>query len=150
LTAADRAAPPASGLRDHLADLLSPLGKIESKRVFGLQGLKAGGTLLGFIIDERLYLRTDEESRKAYLAEGAVPFAFDKRGEQIVTSYYSVPDRLYDDPETLLEWARRARAAADEAPSAKKRRQKDDRKSHGPRVGRIGAYQRRTRSSGRR
>jgi len=113
------------GFRDYLFDVLAPLGKVEAKRFFGLDGIKAGGALLGFVIDERIYFRTDEGSVAAYREENAQPFSFKKRnGETIVTSYYTVPDRLYDDPEEFVRWARRAREAALKAPSAIKRREK--------------------------
>lgn len=120
----DASNPPSSGFQDYLADTLAPLGRIESKRVFGLHGVKAGGVLLGFVIDEQLYLRTDESTRASYVAEGRRPFTFTKQtGELIETSYYPIPDSLYDDHDALLEWARRAQEAAREAPSARKRRE---------------------------
>ena len=115
---------PSNGFQDYLADTLAPLGRIESKRVFGLHGIKAGGVLLGFVIDEQLYLRTDESTRASYVAEGRRPFTFTKQtGEFIATSYYPLPDNVYDDHDALLEWARRAQEAAREAPSARKRRE---------------------------
>jgi DNA transformation protein len=116
------------GFRDYLFDVLAPLGKLETKRFFGLDGIKADGAMLGFVLDEKIYLRTDEKSRGAYTDEGSKPFTFDKSGELIVTSYYTIPDRLYDEPEELVRWARRARAAALKAPSAMKRREKNARK----------------------
>lgn len=120
-----------SGLRDYLLDVLAPLGKIEFKRVFGLDGIKADGALLGFVIDERVHLRTDEESVDVYKKEGGKPFTFMKRGgEYIVTSYYAIPDRLMDDPEQLVDWASRAREAALKAPSAVKRRAAQERKAN--------------------
>src|SRR5438270_880944 len=79
--------------------------------------------------DERIYFRTDEESRAAYTGEGGKAFTFDKSGELIVTSYYTIPDRLYDEPDELVRWARRAREAALKAPSAVKRREKNARKA---------------------
>ena len=118
------ASKPSDGFQDYLADTLSPLGRIESKRVFGLHGIKAGGVLLGLVIDEQLYLRTDESTRASYVAEGSRPFTFAKQtGELIETSYYPLPDSVYDDHDTLLEWARRAQEAARESPSARKRRE---------------------------
>jgi DNA transformation protein len=119
-----------AGFQDYLSDVLAPLGRIETKRVFGLHGIKAGGVLLGFIIEERLYFRTDEKSRDAYIEGGGHPYTFTKHtGEYIVTSYYSLPDQVYDDPEELARWARRARVAALEAPSARKRRSASARRS---------------------
>jgi len=35
-----------------------------------------------------------------------------KGDEKVTTKYYALPDRLYDDPEELAEWARGALKAA--------------------------------------
>lgn len=113
------------GFREYLFDLLRPLGKIESRNFFGLDGIKADGSMLGFVLDEKLYLRTDEETRVAYKAEASEPFTFDKNGEVIVTSYYTVPVRLYDEPDELARWAGRALVAARKAPSAIRRAKKN-------------------------
>jgi DNA transformation protein len=118
-----------AGFRDYLFDLLSPLGKIETRPFFGLAGIKVDGAMVGFVREDKIYLRTDMQSRPSYIDEGGKPFTFDQGGETIVTSYYTIPDRLYDEADELLGWVRTARAAALEAPSAKKRREKNERKT---------------------
>lgn len=108
--------------RDFLAELLGPVGKFSTKRVFGLDGIMADGILLGFVIDERIHFRTDTASVAAYRDGGGKPFTFDRaNGEHIVTSYYSLPERLYDEPDELVRWARLAREAALQSPSARAR-----------------------------
>ena len=111
-----------AGYRDYLAELLGPVGKFSTKRVFGLDGIMADGVLLGFVIDERIHFRTDDTTVAAYREAGGKPYTFTKaNGEFIVTSYYSLPERLYDEPEELVRWARSARAAALQAPSLRAR-----------------------------
>ena len=111
-----------AAFKDYLAELLGPIGKFSTKRVFGLDGIMADGVLLGFVIDERIHFRTDEETVDAYRKGGGKPYTFTKRtGEFIVTSYYSLPDHLYDEPDELVRWATRARLAALKSPSAMKR-----------------------------
>jgi DNA transformation protein len=41
-----------------------------------------------------------------FLAEACEPFTFEKGGETIVTGWYALPDRLYDDPDEVAAWAR--------------------------------------------
>jgi DNA transformation protein len=118
-----------ASFRDYLFDLLSPLGKIETRPFFGLAGIKVDGAMVGFVRDEKIYLRTDAQSRASYTDEGGKPFTFEQGGETIVTSYYTIPDRLYDEADELLSWVRTARAAALKAPSAVKRREKNERKA---------------------
>lgn len=117
--------PISTDFKIYLADLFSGFGPIGFKRAFGIDAIMADGVMLGLVIDGRIYLRTDAESRDAYEAEGGKPFAFRKHtGEWIVTSYLSIPDRLLDEPDELMEWARRAHKAALESPTAKKKRAK--------------------------
>jgi DNA transformation protein len=118
-----------AGFREYLFDVLSPLGKVQTRSFFGMDGIKVDGAMVGFVLDDKIYLRTDAQSRNSYTDEGGKPFTFDKNGETIVTSYYTIPDRLYDDADELLTWVRTARAAALEAPSAKKRRERNERKA---------------------
>jgi DNA transformation protein len=119
--------------RAYLSDTFDSLGKLSTRRVFGFDGIFLDGVLLGFVIDGRIHFRTDETNRVDYVRDGSKPYAFTKpAGEHIVTSYYSLPERIYDEPEELLRWAQRAHAAAMESPSAKKRRAARARKTAGP------------------
>ena len=56
--------------------------------------------------------------------EGLAPFSYaTKDGEHKLTSYWRMPDRLYDDPEELARWARaRARARRMRAAAAEERK----------------------------
>ena len=118
-----------AGFREYLFDVLAPLGKIETRSFFGTDGIKVVGSMVGFVLDDKIYLRTDAQSRTSYTDEGGKAFTFEMNGETIVTSYYTIPDRLYDESDELLSWVRVARAAALEAPSAKKRRARNERKA---------------------
>jgi DNA transformation protein len=114
-------------IRDYLCDVLASLGKIEKSRFFGLGGIKVEGQLIGFTDEEKIYFRTDADTRASYVSEGGEPFSFYKGMELIVTGYLTIPDRLLDEPEELIAWAARAREAALNAPTAVKRRQKNAR-----------------------
>ena len=49
----------------------------------------------------------------AFEREGLAPFTYaTKNGTRGVMSYRRMPERLYDDPEELVVWAREALAAA--------------------------------------
>ena len=54
-----------------------------------------------------------QETIPAFQREGLAPFSYaTKNGEHKLTSYWRMPDRLYDDTEELARWARDAQAAA--------------------------------------
>ena len=103
-------------------DLFAPFGKIVVRRMFGGEGLFRDAVMFGLVDDERIFLKTSEETRKAFVAEGCGPFTYQmKKGEGVLTSYYALPDRLYDDPEELAGWARTAFAVALQSPTARKK-----------------------------
>jgi DNA transformation protein and related proteins len=105
-------------------DLFAPFGRITAKRFFGGEGLYAGAVMIGAVFDDIVYFKTDEETRKPFLAEKCKPFTFEKGGKTVVTTWFAIPDRLYDDPDALAEWARAALRVAEAAPSAQKKRKR--------------------------
>ena len=102
-------------------DLFASFGPIEAKRFFGGEGLYAGAVMIGMVFDDVVYLKTGDETRKAFVAENSKPFTFEKGGKTVVTTWFALPDRLYDDPDELAAWARAALAVARAAPAAAKK-----------------------------
>ena len=103
-------------------DLFQSFGSIAVKRMFGGEGIFAGPVMIGLVMDDQIYLRTDEASRSSYLVEKSKPFTFRKGGKTVTTAYYSLPDRLLDEPDELAEWAKAAqRIALAKKPKAKRR-----------------------------
>lgn len=108
-----------------LLDLFEPFGPIRIKRMFGMQGVFVDELMIGFAGEDTLYLKTDETTRPDFEAEGCGPFIYSKRtGEGIAMSYWRVPERLFDDPEELACWARKAHAVAQRSPTAKRKARK--------------------------
>jgi DNA transformation protein len=93
-------------------DLFEQFGTIAVRRLFGGEGIFVKGLIIGLVMDNRIYFKTDEATRPAYLAERCKPFTFKKGEKRVETAYLSVPDRLYDEPEELAAWARKAHAVA--------------------------------------
>ena len=109
-------------------DLFAEFGPIAVKRFFGGEGIYAGAVMIGMVFDEVVYFKTDEETRKAFKAEKRKPFTFEKGGETVVTAWFALPDRLYDDPKELAQWARAALKVAQDAPAARKKRERPARR----------------------
>jgi DNA transformation protein and related proteins len=105
-------------------DLFQAFGPIALKRFFGGEGIYAGEIMIGMVFSDTIYFKTDETTRKAFLAERTKPFTFEKRstGETVVTGWYALPDRLYDEPDELAEWARAALAVASASPTVARKR----------------------------
>jgi len=93
-------------------DLLAGALDVSVRRMFSGSGLYADGAIFGLVIGETLYLKTDEQSRRAFESEGLSPFSFTRQGRRIETSYCRAPDRLLDDADEMQVWALRAVAVA--------------------------------------
>jgi DNA transformation protein len=110
--------------REYLRELFACIGPITFKRAFSGEAMMAGGAMVAYFIRDKLHMRTDAQTRPLYEAEGSEPFSFMKGKDLVVTSYMTLPDRLFDDPEELEAWARRAYDAAQQSPTAVARRKK--------------------------
>jgi len=103
-------------------DLFHEFGPIALKRFFGGEGIYSGDIMIGMIFSDTVYFKTDEETRKPFLAERTKPFTFKKGGETVVTGWFALPDRLYDDPDELAQWARTAYGVAASSPAKAKKK----------------------------
>lgn len=98
---------------EFLREQLAPLGRIALRRMFGKTGVFCDGVMLGMVADNMLYLRVDEQNREAFReAAASPPLNYEKKGSTIDLSFWRAPERLFDEPEELVAWARLALAAA--------------------------------------
>ncbi len=95
--------------------------------MFGGWGLYHRGTFFALILDETLYLKTDDESRSEFEAAGLAPFVFSMKSGAVATSYFQAPDEALESPEVMADWARRAYAAALRAPAKRKEKRRRQR-----------------------
>jgi DNA transformation protein len=100
------------GLVEHCIELLSALGRARSRRMFGGHGLYIDDLFVALIAYDRLFLKSDDDTRSRFEAAGCQPFTFDKQGEPMVTSYWSAPEEAMDSPAAMAPWARLAVEAA--------------------------------------
>lgn len=70
------------------------------------------GMMFGLIVDDTLYLKADGHNLAMFDAEGMPAFVYVRQGKSIALSYRQLPERLYDDPNGLILFARDALAAA--------------------------------------
>ena len=107
----------------HCVELLSPLGAVRARRMFGGHGVYVDDLFVALIASEGLYLKADTITRSAFEAAGCTRFRFDKaRGgtvESIATSYFNAPEEAMESPPLMQPWARLALAAALRARAAK-------------------------------
>ena len=96
-------------LREHLA----PLGHVTLRRMFGKSGVFCDGVMFAMVTENTLYVRVDEYNRATFKeAESFPPLNYAKKGSTIDLAFWRVPERLFDEPDELVVWARAALAAA--------------------------------------
>ena len=112
---------------EFLQDQLRPLGHVTVRRMFGGAGVYCDGLMFGLVSDDTLYFRVDDGNRGAFEAEGLSPFTYEGKGRTVVLPYWRVPERLFDEPEEMIDWARAALAAARRVAAKKKSKLKSGR-----------------------
>ena len=98
---------------EFLSEQLAPIGSIKLRRIFGKTGVFCDGLMLGMVANDALYFRVDDQNRAAFKeAESTAPLNYAKQGAMIDLAFWRAPERLFDEPDELIAWARAALAAA--------------------------------------
>lgn len=120
-----------------LVELFAPFGAVTTKRMFSGHGIYMDGVCFAIAIKPGLFLKADAEALGAFQAEGCQPFVYERKtGSRTVTSYWTMPDRAFDEPEVLVAFCALAeaaarRAAAKKRPKARKAKEKAGASSSG-------------------
>ena len=102
-----------AGFAEFLRDQLAPLGRVTMRRMFGKTGVFCNGVMFGMVTGDTLYFRVDDHNREIFEeARDAPPLNYEKGGRAIDLSFWRAPERLLDEPEELVTWARAALAGA--------------------------------------
>ena len=114
---------------EFLREQLAPLGRVTMRRMFGKTGVFCDGLMFAMVTNDTLYFRVDDHNRLTFKeAEAFPPLNYGKKGHTIDLSFWRAPERLFDEPDELVTWARAALAAARRV-AAKRERTAPRRKS---------------------
>jgi DNA transformation protein len=120
---------------EFLKEQLAPLGRVTMRRMFGKTGVFCDGLMFGMVTDNTLYFRVDDHNRETFKeAASFPPLNYSKKGSTIDLSFWRAPERLFDEPDELVAWARIALAAAGRV-AAKRERAAPAPKSRPPNKG---------------
>ena len=112
---------PESPLVDLCLELLAPLGRPRSRRMFGGHGIYVDELFIALITDDGPYLKADTLAQPAFVAAGCQSFSYQtKAGRQGVMAYWSAPSEALESPALMLPWARLAIDSALRAAAAKR------------------------------
>jgi len=117
---------PDSGFVSHCLELLSPLGRTSSRRMFGGHALYVDGLCMALIMGDMLYLKVDDAHRANFERANCRPFTYTAKDTEVHSlNYYTAPEEAMESPAEMVPWAQRALAAAvsarAKAPSARKK-----------------------------
>jgi DNA transformation protein and related proteins len=103
---------PADEFAAYCLELLSPLGAVRAKKMFGGRGIYVDDLFIALIALEQLYLKVDDATRGHFEAAGCRPFVFETKDKPIQMNYYNPPTEALESPAVMLPWARWALEAA--------------------------------------
>ena len=84
-----------------LLDKLSHIGGITSKKMFGGHGIFHEGKMFAIVNSKgQSYLKADDSNRTDFEVFGS--------HKHSRMPYLSIPQKIFDDPETLVTWAKKS------------------------------------------
>jgi DNA transformation protein len=107
---------------DFVLEQLAPLGDVRARAMFGGFSIYRGDTVFAIVLDDRLYLKANDATRDEFESRGLSRFTYAARGRTLRMSYYEAPAEVFEEPESMCEWARRALAASNRPRKTRSRR----------------------------
>ena len=100
--------------KEFVSEQLAAFAPVTIRSMFGGAGIYHDEVMFALISSKDvLYFKIDDASRVDFEAEGMSPLTFKgKNGKPVSMAYYEVPERLYDDPVQMCDWARKAYGVA--------------------------------------
>ena len=97
----------------YCAELLSGLGTVRVKRMFGGHGLYVDEVFVAIVAGETLDLKADAQTTPRFEAAGCAPFTYSAKGGRTVSlGYRAAPPEAMDSPALMRPWVELAMEAA--------------------------------------
>ena len=105
--------PPKDAFAGYCAELLSDLGPVRVKRMFGGHGVYVDGLFVAIVVGDTLYLKADAETLPRFEAAGCTPFTYTAKGRgKVSLGYRAAPAEAMDSPALMRPWGTLALQAA--------------------------------------
>jgi DNA transformation protein and related proteins len=91
-----------------LTDVLTPVGPVASRRMFGGAGLYLREIFFAVVIDDVLHLKADEQNRVTFEAAGAAQLSYRRGRKDVLLPFWEVPEEIAADEDALRAWAEMA------------------------------------------
>ncbi len=103
----------------HVYDLLSPLGGVTIRAMFGGFGISYQGRMFGLIDDGVLYFKVGDSNRADYVARDLPRFLYPTKNGPMELSYHRAPAEALDDSDEACAWAQKSIALSVNKPASK-------------------------------
>lgn len=94
---------------DYVLDLLSPIGNIQTRRMFGGVLIKVDNKQLGVVLMDTLYFKVKEpELQKKYEEMDSLQFEYTRKDMEepvVIKNWWSVPEEVLENREELVALA---------------------------------------------
>jgi DNA transformation protein and related proteins len=99
---------------EFIRELFQNFRPVSVRRMFGGAGIYADDVMFALLSSGgTIYLKVNEINEPDFVRENLPPFEHKMNGvKRAMMSYRKMPERLYDDPDELALWARKALQAA--------------------------------------
>jgi DNA transformation protein len=101
---------------DYLLDQLSAWGGVSARKMFGGAGLFRNGKMFALIANDIAYLKAGDSNRDEFVRRGSRPFK-PYPGKKTLMPYFEIPADVLEDPDQLIDWAKRSLAIAEKGRS---------------------------------
>ncbi|PJX20979.1 hypothetical protein CAP48_16810 [Advenella sp. S44] len=110
---------------EYVLDMLTPLGPITTRKMFGSVGLYFEGQMFAIVSSEnRFYVKSDSHTQAQFDKSDCPPLTYTRQksngdSKTIALSFYAPPEPILDDRQQILEWAQLGLQAAARVPQKK-------------------------------
>jgi DNA transformation protein len=92
----------------HVVDLMQAFAPVQARAMFGGFGIYHDGLMFALIVQEQLYFKADEQSWGDFIDLGLQPFTYQSKGKVTSLKYFQAPPEVFDEPDQMAMWARKA------------------------------------------
>ena len=119
---------------DHALDLLSGVGPVQARAMFGGHGIYFKGAMFALLDDDALFIKVDDATKPRFVGAGCKQWVYPSPKGPMAMGYFRPPDAAMEDAEAMLPWAKlgveaSARAMAAKAAKARMKPGKTKKKS---------------------
>jgi DNA transformation protein len=100
------------GFARFVAEQMAAAGTTRLRRMFGGHGIYVDGIFVAIVADDRLFLKIDGETRAHFDARALAAFTYLRAGRPSELGYREAPPEVFESPDDMRIWVRRALEAA--------------------------------------